>query len=44
MRFIAMDAQANRGLNMRYNYGIGGYPSIVCFRRGMMIHRSTHIQ
>lgn len=44
VRFIAMDAQADRGLNMRYNYGIGGYPSILCFRKGMIIRRSPHIQ
>lgn len=32
VRFVAIDAHSDHQLNMRY--GIGGYPTVVCFRAG----------
>lgn len=37
VQFLAFDAHADRQLNRRY--GIGGYPTVVCFSRGRLLAR-----
>ena len=39
VQFIAMDAQADQQLNMRY--GVGGYPTVLCFSKGLVEKHNT---